>query len=166
MAITKIKKNKFGFALIEMSVAILIIGIALASLSQLAISALKTINSSEQEELALSLAREGMEAARSFRDNTDWNTQGPGSLTAGLAYHPEISIVSASTTWAMAAGSENIGAFSREINFDNVSRDPTTANIETAYNAANHDSDTKLVTVAVAAAEKNILLKAYLTNWH
>jgi len=79
------KDNK-GISVVEILVIIAIIGVALGSLLGLATFSLKASTSIKETSQANSLAQETMEAVRNFRDGTTWDSDGLGTLTAGVAY--------------------------------------------------------------------------------
>ena len=111
------------------------------------------------------MIHETMEAVRNFRDNTTWDTDGLGTLTAGTDYYPEIVTVGTTTKWTMTAGTESIGDFTRKVVFDDVSRDTISYDIESTYNVLNDDPDTKKVTATLSWGNRSVEIISYLTNW-
>ena len=157
--------QKRGISLVEVVITITIISGVLISLLQLSSFTLRTINLIEESNKANLIAQGTMEAARNFRDNTSWSINGVGVLTAGSIYHLEIANGASSTVWSMSLGSETDGVYSKEVIFNNVSRDPVTYDIEEVYDVANDDIDTKKVTVRVTWNSRQVEIENYLTNW-
>ena len=151
--------------MVEIAVVITVISLGLISFINLGIFSLRALNHIQQADRANLLANEAIEAVRSFRDNTTWDVDGLGLLTVGTNYYPNISVVSASTTWELLVGTETQDGFSRRVVFDNVSRDIVTYDIEAVYNVLNDDVDTRKVRVIVAWGSRSIELVTYLTNW-
>lgn len=79
----KILKNKKGFGLVELVMAMLILSIALLGILQLMTYLIQSSVINQERIIALNLAREGIEAVRSVRDS-NWITACPtwgGSCT-------------------------------------------------------------------------------------
>lgn len=160
----KISNFQKGSLLLEAFIAVMIIGIAFGALLDVGTLAVKTSTSIEKSSQANFLLKEEMEAARSFRDGTTWATNGLGAsstITPGNNYH----MVLNSNAWTVVAGVETIGIFTRKVVFDKVSRDPSTQNIESVYNASHDDPNTKKATVTVSFESTTLTLSTYLTNW-
>lgn len=160
----QLKSNK-GMSLIEISVVILIFTFALVGLLSLIIFSLNTITQKKQSVEAIMIAQETIEAVRNFRDNTIWDIDGIGTLTSGNNYFPELDSSTGTTTWTMTLGTETIGIFTRDVIFNNVSRDPTSKDIESTYNAINDDPDTRKATAVVSWGSRNFRIISYITNW-
>ena len=114
-----------------------------------------------------SLLKEEMEAVRGFRDGTTWQTNGLGTLATGSA-NPYYAVLNTGTNpaiWTLQTGTETIGEFTRNVVFDKVSRDPSTKNIESIYNASNDDPDTRKITATATWGSKTYQVVTYLTNW-
>ena len=114
-----------------------------------------------------SLIKEEIEAVRSFRDGTNWYVNGLGTVNKGSS-NPYYVFLDASLNpnkWNLISGTETTGIFTRNIVFDNVSRDPVTNNIENNYNQLNNDPNTVKITVTVAWLNKTSKVIAYFTNW-
>lgn len=158
-------RRKNGISIIEILVVIAIISIALGSLLELAVFALKSSTLTKEEVEAGILAQKTLEEARSFRDGTSWDSVGIGSLTVGSAYHTVMQATATSTIWAMSSGEETLGNYTRKIVLYNVSRDPITGNIDNVYNPGNFDPDTRKVVATVSWGSKILELVTYLTNW-
>jgi len=153
--------NKKGVSIIEILVVILIINIALVSLLGLTAFSLKTSTSIKQTNQANFLAQEIIEAVRNFRDGTDWDTDGLGNLTNGIAYHPEKSGDNP-PKWQLILGEETVNGFTRKVEFENVYRD---GNDNIVDSGGTSDPDTKKVTVTISWKDKTIELTTYFTNW-
>lgn len=161
-----IYKNK-GSILLEAFLAVMIIGIAFSSLFDIGALAIQNSTAIQQSTGANFLLKEGIETARSFRDGTTWATNGLGTVNTGSTnpYHFTLNTDSTPNTWALASGTETIGIYTRKIVFDTVSRDPSTQDIETTYNASHNDPNTRQVTATVTWSNKTLALITYLTNW-
>lgn len=155
--------NKSGFVFVEILISIALISIVFMTLLSMGVSALSISSSMQKQTQADSLVKEGFESVRNFRDGTIWATNGLGVVSTGSAnpYH----LVDDSNNWTLASGEETVNGFARRIVFDRVSRNPSTQDIESAYNPANDDPDTRMVTVTVSWAGKTLQVVSYLTNW-
>lgn len=147
-------QSEKGISIIEILVVIAIISIALVSLLGVASFSLKISAQMKENTQAVNLAQEAIEALRSIRDS-NWTklTNGNHGLTNALGY------------WDFAGTENVIDGFTRVILIENVSRDPTTDNIETAYNPANNDPNTKKLTSTVTWKDEKVEIITYLTNW-
>ena len=154
------KDNK-GISVVEILVIIAIIGIAFASLLGLATFSLKASTSIKETTQAKNLVEETIEAVRNFRDGTNWDTDGLGTLTAGVAYYPQ-KTADIPPQWQLIQGEEQIDSFTRKVIFTNVQRDGNDNIVETG---GTNDPDTKKVTVTVSWENKKVEIVTYLTNW-
>lgn len=161
------KANNLGFMLLEIVIAVAIISIAFISLLGVGFLVLNASHSIKEEIHANSLIKEGFESLRNFRDGTQWETNGLGVVNTGSLnpYH----LVNSSGQWTLVAGQEvintSLGAFTRYIIFDKVSRDQITQNVEETYNATNDKNDTKKITVIVSWPGRTLQIISYLVNW-
>lgn len=157
------KNRKFtkGISIVEILIAIAVIVIGLAGLLGVATFSLKISTLIKETTRANNLAQEAMEAVRNFREGTDWNTNGLGTLTAGLAYYPQKS-TDIPAKWQMISGEETIDGFTRKVIFNNVQRD---GNDNIVESGGTNDPDTKKLTVTVSWKEEKIEIVTYLTNW-
>ncbi len=168
--ISKIKtiiKNESGSLLLEAFIAIMVISVTYAVILDIGTLSIKTSTSIKNSSQANFLLRESMEIVRSFRDGTTWLTNGLGTVSTGNA-NPYYFVLDTSTNpnkWVLTSGTETTSIFTRKIIFDKVSRDLTTQNIESTYNAAHDDPNTKRATVTVSWPEKTLQLITYFTNW-
>ena len=158
------RKNNKGFSIIEILVAIFIVGVVFVSFLGIIFFSLRSSNFVERANRANFLAQEALEAARSFRDNTSWHEDGLGSLNAGVDYYPFLNS-DIPPSWEIVLGQENMGIFTRKIVFQKVSRDPLTFEIESVYNSSNNDPDTIKAIVEVSFNLRHIELVTYFTNW-
>lgn len=152
-----------GISAIEILVVVFIIGLALSSLLGLTSFSLNAATLTKQMFEADNLAQEAMEQARSFRDLTDWDSEGLGSLLPGSDYHAERS--QTPPVWSMALGEESIGMFVRKIVLAEVRRDGSDNIVESGGSV---DPDTLKVTATVEWEDKGshkVELTTYLTNW-
>ncbi|PLX27714.1 hypothetical protein C0583_00540 [Candidatus Parcubacteria bacterium] len=155
-----------GFSLVEILVAITIIVVALVALSGFNIYSIYIASLTREELLADHLAVEAMEAVRSFRNSTDWDTDGIGSLTVGDSYHPYFVIDTASSSWQMATGTDSINQYERSVVFDNVSRSTSTDDIHTNYDPLYDDPKTRKVSINVSWGENSsTTIISYITSW-
>ncbi|OGZ17561.1 MAG: hypothetical protein A2V72_01460 [Candidatus Nealsonbacteria bacterium RBG_13_37_56] len=156
------KTNK-GFSIIEIMIVIAIIVIGLINLLGVAAFSLKISTIIKQTSQADSLAKETIEAVRTFRDGSDWDDDGLGILNTGSSnpYYPELD---AGPAWKLTSGAETIGNFTRKVVFEKVSRDGS-GNIEAVYSAANNDPDTRKITATVSWSGRKVEIITYLTNW-
>lgn len=150
--------------MIEILLAIAIIGTVLASLLSLIGFALINTSLIKQVIQANALAQEEMEAVRNFRDQTLWQTDGLGILNVGAVYHLEITD-GLSKKWSLVSGEKTTGVFTQKIIFETVYRD---ANGNIAVAGA-EDLDSKKIIASVLWQERgrthDIELVNYLTNW-
>jgi len=157
----KILKNKKGISLIEILIVVAIINIALIGFLGVLCSSLKVLVLVEQKNRADFLAQEALEIVRNFRDTTDWDVNGLGTLNVETAYHTQKSESPAG--WLLILGNETINGFTRSIVFKNVFRD-TNDNIVESGGVL--DTDTKKIVVTVLwGSSKSWELVTYLTNW-
>ena len=149
-------KNNSGSILLEALISIIIIGLIFSVLLDIGVLSLKTSASIEKITEADFLLKGAVESVRSFRDGTDWSSNGLGLVSTGTS-NPYKS--------DLTPGTETIDIFTRKIIFDNVSRDPSTKNIESVYNSSHYDPDTKKVTAIVSWEGKTSQVITYFTNW-
>ena len=154
------KKNNSGFMMLEAIISIAIIVIAFTALMSLVFSVVSLSGSVQKQTQADSLIKEEFEAIRNFRDGTKWATTGLGVVTTGSPYY----LVNNAGKWALTAGTETQGNYTRKVVFDKVSRDAS-GNIEATYNQARVDNDTIKITVTVTYPGKTMQDVTYLTNW-
>jgi len=160
------RKSEKGGLLVEIVVVVGIIVGSLAAILGLATAFLVTSQIVEQTSEATALAQEGLEIVRNVRDGTVWTAvDGLGQVAfAPSLYHPEQSGIP--PKWILVSGSETIGEFTRQIQFEEVSRD---GNDDIAA-IGTVDPDTVNAVVTVSWQERGrshqVELEAYFTNWN
>ncbi|MDO8529900.1 MAG: type II secretion system protein [bacterium] len=161
----KLKKEN-GFIFLEILIAVALVGIVFLTLLSIGVQSMAASRSIKKAAEVDSLIKEELEAVRSFRDGTQWATNGLGVVATGST-NPRYTALDSSTPpkWILQSGTETVGAFTRNVVFDKVSRNPSTQNIESTYNAANDDPDTRKATVTVTYGGKTYQVITYLTNW-
>jgi prepilin-type N-terminal cleavage/methylation domain-containing protein len=157
------KYNK-GFSIIEVLIAVSIITIAFINFLGIVSFSLKSGSFVKDVNQANFLAQEELEAVRSLKNNTTWDTDGLGSLAVATDYYPSLT-AAATPSWSMVLGTEQLGNFSRKIVFYKVSRDPSTFYVESTYNSANDDPNTIKAVATIYFGSKSIELTSYFTNW-
>jgi len=154
-------KNKSGFGLVEILVAITIIGLSLSALAGLGNFALKIQNRLKKNMTASYLAAEAIEATRAIKDE-NWALV--SDLGIGSLFHPDQSGLPAK--WSLDSGSETINGFTRQIVFANVYRD---SNDDIIDSVATLDSNTKKITATVSWSDQGqsqqVSLSTYIVNW-
>jgi len=148
---------------IEVVLVIAIIGTVLVTLLGLASFSLRSSNLLKESSKADSLSQEAIEAVRNFRDGTTWSTDGLGTLSLGVSYHPqEVASISPNPPkWSLVAGEESVGIFTRKIVIEKVFRDAN-GNIS---GSGTEDSNTKKIAVTVSWKNRKVEIIDYLTNW-
>lgn len=154
-----------GFSIVEILVVIGIIGGALISILTALTFSLVNASIKEQTITASLLATETLEAVRSFRDGTDWNTNGLGTLSLGTNYYPVLT--DAPSQWTLVEGVESLsGGFSRKVVFEEVRRDGSNTIVSSGGTV---DPHTKKATVTVSWTERGrshqVQIGTYFTNW-
>lgn len=144
-----------GFTIIEILVAIVILGFVSASFAALFNFSLRANSQNEKNLMALNLSKENLEIIRALR-NESWDYL--TNLTMGANYH----IVKNDNQWALSQGAESISTFNRRVIIDNVYRD-INDNIITSGGVL--DPDTKKITSIIEWTNQNITLTTYLTHW-
>lgn len=173
-------KNKKGISVVELLVVAVIISVGLVALFNAVTSSLKTSRLMKENDQAKELAQEALEAVRSFRDGTDWDIDGIGNVilyVPGDPYYPcntnslEIACHTSDDPpkWVLLPvllpNEGTVGIFTRKVVFSEISRDPTSSNIESIYNPTHDDSNTRKVTATVSWGAGKVEISTYLTNW-
>ena len=108
-----------GISIVELLVAIMIIGMTIAALISFSTFSLRIASLFEQTTQASFLAQDYMEALKNYRDNTGWNDDDPGDQYDGLGrVASEVSLhleLSGDTPprWQLLLNQENLGIFTR-----------------------------------------------------
>jgi len=166
-----LRKRNSGATLVEITIVIAIISVALASLVGIISFSFLSASVQKQSIQALALAQEAAEVVRAYRNGVQWDSNDPaneydglGILSPGNSYHPEKSGGSP-VQWKMIAGQETIGIFTRSIVFYNVQRNALSGDVGSGV----LDPDTKKVVVSVSWSERgrphSLELPFYITNW-
>ncbi|HBT81815.1 hypothetical protein A3B26_01630 [Candidatus Giovannonibacteria bacterium RIFCSPLOWO2_01_FULL_48_47] len=154
-----------GFGLLEIVLAVSLVAGSLLALVAVFLLAQSTVEFSNQKLQVAFLLEEGLEVLRHLRDS-GWN-QNIALLSPNTDYY--LSFDPALFQWSVVglAPAPISGLFTRSFRIENVSRDGT-ANIETIYNPANDDPDTKKITMKVSwnfkGREELLTLEGYLTD--
>lgn len=150
-----------GFGLVEILVAVTIIGLSLAALAGLGNFALKIQSRLKKNIAASYLAAEAIEVARAVKDESWTMING---LTIGAPLHPTQS--GSPAKWILLADGETVNGFSRQIVLSNVYRD---SNDDITQSVQTLDPNTKKITATVSWSDQGetqqVSLSTYLTNW-
>ena len=168
----KLQRYSRGISIIELLVAIVIIGVAVSALISFATFSLRTASLLKQTTQASFFVQEGLEALKNYRDNTGWNDDDPlnnydglGVVPTGASLRFELS-GDTPQRWQLLSGTETLGIFTRDIVLEPVERD-TQDNI--VVSGGTLDLGTKKVTVTVFWEERGgtreLEVITYLTNW-
>lgn len=146
-----------GFGIVEIIIAISIMSITLFAISEVSIVYLKQSGQNKDSLKALYLAEEGLEAARSARDQS-WSGN-IASLTMGSPYFPTIS----TNKWTLSNINPGLtdNIYARQVIVTDVSRDASD-NIVTS--GGTNDPNTKKIISTVSWGTKSTSLTTYLTN--
>lgn len=160
-------QNQFGnrgISIIEMLIVITILAITLTSLLGLVSFSLQASSLIKNTTQARDIAQETMEAVRNFRDGTGWNSNGLGTLTTGIVYHPEKTL-DIPPKWTLVSGEKTLDIFTRKVVFEKVYRDAT----DNISASGTEDPGTRKVTATVSWQERGrthkVEIITYLTNW-
>jgi len=150
------KKN--GFSIIEILVAIGIFAVIATAVVPAIIQTFTMARLGDNETNATLYAQEGIEAARSIKNQAFTNLVNGNYGTA-----------TGSGVWAFSGTSNTKDLYTRQINVATVSRD-SSGNISAPGCANLADSSTKQVTSTVTwnsspTRSNNVTLQAYFTNW-
>ena len=161
-----------GISIVELLVAIMIIGMTITALISFSTFSLRIASLFEQTTQASFLAQDYMEALKNYRDNTGWNDDDPGDQYDGLGrVASEVSLhleLSGDTPprWQLLLGQETLGIFTRDVVIESAERD-TSDNI--VASGGTLDLETKKVTVTVSWEERGGIREietiTYLTNF-
>lgn len=161
----KIHSHKKGSLLLELLIVIALLAIILATGSEAVFVSLQSGKVSGERDVAMALANEALEATRSATEENWLNTY---LLTRGAQYYA--TSTASAGKWTLVSGSQTIllnnATYARYVVFSDVSRDVTTRNIETTYNADNKDPSTQKVTVTVSWPNADpVTASEYLFRW-
>jgi len=159
--IKKIFKNKKGVSVIEILIVVVIISVGLIALLNAVTSSLKFSRLMKENDQAKELAQEALEVVRSFRDGTDWDTDGLGMLASGT-YRLEQTIDDP-PKWNLVSDldGESIGIFTRMVILERVSRDSN----DNIVSLGIDDPNSRKITATVSWQGKTVEISTLLTNW-
>ncbi len=147
-----------GATLVEVLVALALIGIMMPTLATALITSHAGRATSIQQMHAASLQHEAVEAVRVVRE------QGWSTIATNGTYHPIVS----GNSWALASGSETIAGLTREVIISTAQRN-SSGDIVASGGAGNTgDPTTKHVEITVSWAtpySASITSDMYLTRW-
>ena len=149
-----------GMVLTELLMVIAVIIICLTALVGAFSFALKVVGQEKAKLEGVLLGQELMEGLRSFRDNTDWTTNGLVVFTNGAVYHLEPS--PSPTGWQISAGEGIDGQFSHQLVFYEVRRD---ANSNIVEGGGVFDSKSKKAVITISWPGDVISLTGLFTDW-
>lgn len=157
------KDNERGQVLFEILLAVGVIVSVVAISVQLTQTSLQSADVAGDRTVSINIAREAFEATRAISAEKWQNLYG---VTKGSQYHPEVQ----GGKWVLVAGSENVilnsETYVRYLVIDNVSRDPSTRDIESSYNSASDDPSTQKVTVTVQKSNlADFSYFEYISRW-
>lgn len=151
----KFKKFSRGFSLVELIVALGIFGIVASGVLYVVINSYRNYYGVGDRQVVVRFAQEGMEAVKSIRDNS-WQS------FVAAADDNNHGVVKTNGLWQFSGTSNTLGALTRTIVINAVSRDAG-GNID---NGVNYDPNTKKVTVTVSGSGiTDYVLVNFLTNW-
>jgi len=167
----KIFNFKNGFSLLEILIAVALIGIAFVTLFLVVFSVIMASSAVKATTQADFLIKEELEALRSFRDGTDWSVNGLGAVQTGVAnpYYLFLQVNSA-PTWSLVSGTETVGSFTRHIIFKKVfSNSSGIVNGDTATECLGCPENPNMIKITVVATDslsgKTYQIVTYLSNW-
>ncbi len=159
-----INRSQNGIGLIELLIVMAIITTGLVYLLGMSSFSLRISGEKERISQANFMAQEVMEGVRNFRDGTDWQTDGLGTLSILTPYHLEK--IGSPAGWTLFFGEETTNGFTHSVIFSEVRRDDNDDIIE---NGGTLDTGSKKITVSVSWTERGksqqITLINFLTNW-
>jgi len=151
----KIFNSQVGATLVEVLVAIGLLGIMIPALTTALVTSYNSRPTATQKLSAISIMHQDSEALRVVRE-ADWN-----NISTNGTYHPVIS----GNTWTLASGSSTANDFTDQIVISDVQRD-SSGNIVTSGGTV--DPSTKLATITVSWTRPNnasVSNDIYLTRW-
>ncbi len=163
MAINK-RQNSKGVSLLGLLIVVAIITTGLVYLLGIFSFSIRIAGSEKQLSQANFIAQEAMEGVRNFRDGTNWQEDGLGTLITSISYHLEKTGIP--LEWILFPEEKTTNGFKQIIIFDDARRN---LNDDIVENGGEIDSNTKKVTVSVSWTERGkpyqIELITFLTNW-
>lgn len=139
--------------------------LALVGISSFILFMIHAANKNKEVSLADHLAVEAMEAVRSFRNDRVWASDGIGALSTSTDYYPRLIIGTASSSWQLFGGRQNIDGYTRWVVFEPVSRATSTGNIHEIYDPIYDDPKTREVNVYISRNSGTSTIVSYITSW-
>jgi Tfp pilus assembly protein PilV len=150
-----IKNHKSGFMMVELIIAIAIIGISILAFSNVAQKSINISRQSLDTSMAAFLLEEGAEVVRLYRD-INWSNI--TTMNVNTEYY--INFDEVNSTWYFTTTPTNIDKFTRKVIFANVNRDAVSGDISLT---GNNDPGTRLVTVYVSWQEGGAIVAKNLS---
>jgi len=161
-----------GISIVELLVAIMIIGMAIAAMISFSTFSLRIASLLKQTTQASFLVGDYIEALKNYRDNTGWTDDDPGDnydglgvISTGVSLHLELS-GDTPPRWQLLLGQETLGIFTKDIVIEHVERNAADDIVESGGIV---DPQTKKATVTVFWEErgeaKELETTTYLTDW-
>jgi type II secretory pathway pseudopilin PulG len=130
-----------GQLLVDVIVAIALFAIVGSTVLLLLTSQLSSVTSSKNDERALLMAEEGIEAARTIRD-ADWDSFSPG--TYGLSFEDG--------AWVFSGASDTEGGFTRAVTVTDLSEHERQVDVEVRWGGS-------------SGQERSLALASLLSDW-
>jgi len=151
----KTKNKNSGFMIVELLVAISIVGISILAFTNVAQKSINVSRQSLDTTQSSFLLEEGAEVVRLYRD-IDWDNI--ANMTLDTNYY--IAFDTVNSTWYFTTTPNTLEKFTRRIVFKSVNRNALTGDIATT---GNNDPGTRLVIVYVSWSEGGVLLTKNLS---
>ena len=169
MSKVKGQKSKFeeGQLILEILIVIMIIGVVVAIGSQIAMVSMQANKLSLERDVASGLSQEIFEAVRNIATE-NWLIVYGAADGKGASNHYSVS--QSGGKWIMSSGDAtstiNDITYTQYFTIDNISRDPDTSDIESAYNASNDDPSTQKITVWITWSGANsVSFTDHIARW-
>lgn len=155
-----------GALLLELLIVISLLAIILSVGANATFLSMRSSKTSGENSVASSLAVESLEAVRSVAEEDFQNIY--GLVKSTQHYYP--AQLGGTGKWILSIGDEakvlNGITYTRYVVINNVSRDSTTRNIESAYSSLNDDPSTQKVTAFVSwTGGKTVEISEYFFRW-
>jgi Tfp pilus assembly protein PilV len=163
----RILKNKKGFTISEVVIAITVLTTVILATSQMAISSIKTADSSLKRYSAMHIAEEGLEIVRVIRDS-NWLQNRPWQegLKEGKYDIAENRMISSELPWKLNSIPDETAA--REITLGENQRLKRVIVLRQAQDDSGATTSINVesrVKYFVGSAEKELSVETVLTNW-
>ena len=152
----------FGFGLTEIVVVVAMATAALVGFLKVGVVALRLLKAEKTNLEATLLAREGLEAVRSVRDES-WATI--AALTASQSPSPRYYPVIQNGKWVLSLVSPGLinSRYDRYVQVEKVSRDSISSKIVASGGA--DDAGTRKITAHASSAAGDVAVATYVTNF-